>query len=137
MSTPADAKVEASSQRVRRLVRVCHDAATGDSRFDDEAEVAMVEKMFAPPAPSLFASDKMPVSNFLLVETLPGWGGDVAHPTPAKQYCMCLRGGCRITVSDGESREFGVGDVWLLDDTEGKGHVTHTPTESLFAMVQV
>jgi uncharacterized cupin superfamily protein len=39
-------------------------------------------------------------------------------------FCV-LEGRFRVTVGDGASREFVPGDLLLLEDTWGEGHVTH------------
>jgi uncharacterized cupin superfamily protein len=44
------------------------------------------------------------------------------HNTPRRQFVIILEGGVDFTVSDGETRRFGRGDVVLLEDTTGKGH---------------
>jgi uncharacterized cupin superfamily protein len=58
------------------------------------------------------------------------------HPTPRRQWVIMLRGTIRVTVTDGESREFSPGDLLLLEDTTGTGHVTEgvgdPPFEGLF-----
>jgi uncharacterized cupin superfamily protein len=37
-----------------------------------------------------------------------------------------LQGSVKITASDGESRVIGPGEVFLVEDTSGKGHKSHT-----------
>ena len=44
------------------------------------------------------------------------------HPAPRRQYVVFLDNEADFTVSDGETRRFGGGDVVLLEDTSGKGH---------------
>ncbi len=44
------------------------------------------------------------------------------HNTPRRQYVIILSGRVDFTVSDGECRRFGTGDVVLLEDISGKGH---------------
>ncbi|WP_137167325.1 cupin domain-containing protein [Salinimonas lutimaris] len=44
------------------------------------------------------------------------------HPAPARQLLFILKGRAEFTVSGGERRVFGTGDVLLLEDTEGEGH---------------
>jgi hypothetical protein len=46
------------------------------------------------------------------------------HPAPRKQYLVNLDAGVQITASDGESRVIGAGEVVLLEDTTGKGHLS-------------
>ena len=58
------------------------------------------------------------------------------HNTPCRQFVINLKGEVDFTVSDGETRRFGSGDVVLLEDTTGKGHyskaVKGQPRESIF-----
>ena len=37
-------------------------------------------------------------------------------------YVMFLKGDSEVEVSDGEKRRFTSGDVFLVEDTTGKGH---------------
>ena len=46
------------------------------------------------------------------------------HPAPRRQYIINLDAGVRITASDGESRVIGAGEVILVEDTTGKGHLS-------------
>ena len=46
------------------------------------------------------------------------------HKAPRRQYLFMLRGLVEVTASDGEKRRFSPGDVLLMEDTEGRGHVT-------------
>lgn len=44
------------------------------------------------------------------------------HTAPQRQYVMFLKGETEIEVSDGAKRLFKTGDVFLVEDTTGKGH---------------
>jgi hypothetical protein len=46
------------------------------------------------------------------------------HTAPRRQYIVNLDAGVRITASDGESRVIGAGEVLLVEDTTGKGHLS-------------
>ena len=46
------------------------------------------------------------------------------HPAPRKQWIVLLDGRISIETGDGEVREFGGGDLLLLEDTKGRGHRT-------------
>ena len=46
------------------------------------------------------------------------------HPAPRRQYIINLDAGVQITASDGESRRIGAGEVILVEDTWGKGHLS-------------
>ena len=44
------------------------------------------------------------------------------HHAPARQFVVLLDGAIEIEVSDGERRVFRGGDIFLVEDTTGKGH---------------
>lgn len=46
------------------------------------------------------------------------------HPAPRRQYIINLDAGVQITASDGEARRIGAGEVLLVEDTWGKGHLS-------------
>ena len=46
------------------------------------------------------------------------------HPAPRRQYIINLDAGVEITASDGEARKIGAGEVILVEDTTGKGHLS-------------
>jgi hypothetical protein len=46
------------------------------------------------------------------------------HPAPRRQYIINLAAEVKITASDGESRVIGTGEVILVGDTTGKGHLS-------------
>jgi len=39
-----------------------------------------------------------------------------------RQLLFIIKGRCEFKVSSGETRQFGAGDVLLLEDPEGEGH---------------
>ncbi|WP_157200188.1 cupin domain-containing protein [Methanogenium cariaci] len=54
----------------------------------------------------------------------PGWFG-TWHPTPRRQFFFQSAGEVEVKVSDGgEVRRFHPGNIILLEDTGGKGHIT-------------
>jgi quercetin dioxygenase-like cupin family protein len=46
------------------------------------------------------------------------------HPAPRRQYIINLDAEVELTASDGESRVIGAGEVILVEDTTGKGHLS-------------
>jgi len=46
------------------------------------------------------------------------------HPAPRRQYIINLDAGVKITASDGEARFIATGEVILVEDTTGKGHLS-------------
>jgi hypothetical protein len=99
-------------------------AGDGASHFED-VEVELEARDFAPPAAPLFAAALGEATGSFLIVAGPGdWRGDVPHPAPRRQVFCVLEGRVRVTVSGGVSREFGPGDLLLLEDTWGRGHST-------------
>ncbi len=58
------------------------------------------------------------------------------HVSPRRQFTVHLEGRTEVEVSDGQVRTFEPGDVVLVEDTTGKGHITRElddgPRTSLF-----
>jgi hypothetical protein len=52
----------------------------------------------------------------------PGWILDW-HTAPQHYFVFWLAGQIEVTVSDGETRTFGAGDILLCEDATGKGHL--------------
>ena len=104
-------------------VRMYNDAE-GESHFQD-LTVGLEERDFAPPAAPAYVAPFLEASGTLFFGVQPGWGGETPHPTPQRQLFSILRGTVELTVSDGERRQLGPGDLLLLDDTEGRGHSSH------------
>jgi quercetin dioxygenase-like cupin family protein len=46
------------------------------------------------------------------------------HHAPRRQYIITLSGQVEIEIGDGTKKRFGPGDVFLADDTTGRGHIT-------------
>jgi hypothetical protein len=46
------------------------------------------------------------------------------HPAPRRQYIINLDAGVKLTASDGEARTIGAGEVILVEDVTGKGHLS-------------
>ena len=48
------------------------------------------------------------------------------HPAPRRQYIINLDAGVELTASDGEARDIGAGEVILVEDIRGKGHLSQS-----------
>ena len=94
----------------------------GESHFKD-VEVELQEINFAPPAKPLNVSSFNSATECGFVSAPSEWYGE-RHPAPQRQFVFCLAGQVELGDSDGEVRTFGPGDILLLEDTTGKGHVT-------------
>ena len=65
----------------------------------------------------------LPATGVIFRETAGDYNLDW-HPAPRRQYIVNLDAAVNITASDGESRIVGAGEVILVEDTHGKGHVS-------------
>ena len=89
--------------------------AQGETHFRD-IEVEWVEER-----PGGKLSKRLPATGIIFRET-PGTYDYAWHPAPRRQYIINLDGAVEITASDGEKRVIGPGEVFLVEDTHGKGH---------------
>ncbi|MCL5777775.1 cupin domain-containing protein [Limibaculum sp. FT325] len=110
--------------------------ADGVSRFTD-GTIALELRDFAPPAQALFLSAPWPAERLLFLTLPAGWVGE-QHPSPRRQVAFCLAGSMQVEAGDGERREIGPGDIWLMEDTAGAGHVSRVTSaaECRLAIVQ-
>lgn len=46
------------------------------------------------------------------------------HPAPRRQFIINLDAGVELVASDGDSRKIGAGEVILVEDVSGKGHLS-------------
>src|SRR6266852_8477579 len=91
----------------------------GESHFAD-AEVEYVETTQAGRL-----SKRLPATGIIFREVPPTYDLDW-HPASRRQYIINLDNGVEITASDGESRVIGAGEVLLVEDTTGKGHLSQS-----------
>lgn len=89
----------------------------GETHFRD------VEIEWTKEGPGGKTSDTIPVKG-LIFRATPGDYDLTWHPAPRRQYIVNLDGAVKVTVSDGESRVIGQGEVFLVEDTHGKGHLS-------------
>lgn len=70
-------------------------------------------------------SARLPATGIIFRETSGNY--DLSwHPAPRRQYIINLDAGVKITASDGEAREIGAGEVILVEDIKGKGHLSQS-----------
>jgi len=91
--------------------------ADGASHFRD-IEVKWVEERRGSKL-----SARLPATGVIFRQTRGDYSLDW-HPAPRRQYIVNLDGGVKITASDGESRIIGAGEVILVEDITGKGHLS-------------
>lgn len=68
-------------------------------------------------------SARLPATGIIFRETAGDYDLDW-HPAPRRQYIINLDAGVQITASDGEVRTIQAGEVILVEDTTGKGHLS-------------
>jgi len=68
-------------------------------------------------------SATFPATGIIFREVPPDYDLDW-HPAPRRQYIINLDAGVQITASDGQSRQIGAGEIILVEDTWGKGHLS-------------
>ena len=105
----------------------------GRARFE-EREISFTSAPFAPPAPPLDVSAAVAVRELMLIRFSAGWSDD-AHPAPARQWMFVLSGRGE-TVAGGETRPWGPGDVFLIEDTSPPGHATRALEDVVMAVVR-
>jgi hypothetical protein len=115
-----------------RYVRIyCDD--DGRARFDD-GEISFTTAVFAPPAPPLEVSAAITAREMMFIQFKAGWT-DAAHPAPARQWMFVLSGRGETTAG-AETRSWGPGDVFLLEDTSPPGHATTVLEDAVLAVVR-
>ena len=102
-----------------KVTRIYSDAE-GTSRFED------IEIELFPCGDIGSMSEAIPTTSLLFRQHSGDHDWDW-HTTPRRQYMVLLKGSVVIEVADGTSRRFGPNDVLLLEDTEGKGHLSKSP----------
>ena len=89
----------------------------GESHFED-MEVPYTESGRAGRL-----SARLPATGIIFREVQPDYDLDW-HPAPRRQYIINLDAGVELTASDGEARRIGAGEIVLVEDTAGKGHLS-------------
>jgi hypothetical protein len=98
--------------------------AKGESHFRD-VEVEWAEETRAGKL-----SKRLPATGIIFRQVPPTYDLDW-HPAPRRQYIINLDAGVQITASDGESRVIGAGEVILVEDTKGKGHLSKAVSQQI------
>ena len=91
----------------------------GQSHFR-EIEIECSEET---PRGGIKVSKQLPATAIIFVE---GAGTNLVplHPAPWRQFVINLNAELEVIASDGERRVIGAGEVVLVEDTTGKGHIT-------------
>lgn len=96
----------------------------GESHFED------IEIKYVETTPSGRFSERLPATGIIFREVQPSYDLDW-HNAPRRQYIINLDNGVQITASDGEARIINAGEVILVEDVTGKGHLSKAINEQL------
>ena len=94
-----------------------YEDASGVSHFRD------IEVEWAEQRPFNKMSARQPAAGIIFRETTKDYTVDW-HPAPRRQYVVNLDAAVHITAGDGETRHIGPGEIVLVEDTAGKGHIS-------------
>ena len=110
----------------------------GESHFED-VDVEFEKMDYAPPSPPMALSEMMKATQTGFLLGALDWKGEVWHPVPVRQFMVAVAGQFAATVSDGSTRDFGIGEVMLAEDTQGKGHSTQIlgDSDSVVAVIHL
>lgn len=95
----------------------------GESHFED-VRLATNARQSPVSEARVQVSEPFPATGLLFRRVVVDHDPDTPHPAPRRQFVVHLAGTAEITVSDGERRRVEPGDVVLVEDTTGKGHIT-------------
>ncbi len=95
----------------------------GGSKFED-VDVPQSAAPFAANVPPLLVSAPTPTAAVVFVTTPDDLRETAPHPAPQRQFVVVLEGEIEVETTDGEKRSFVPGVVGLLEDVEGRGHIS-------------
>ena len=80
-------------------------------------------------------SEKVNATGIIFRRTSPDYDYDW-HNAPQRQYIIMLDGSVDVEIGDGTVRRFSTGDILLVEDTTGRGHISRSvdnqPRTSVF-----
>ena len=98
--------------------------ANGQSHFRD------IEIEWAEERRGSKLSKRLPATGIISRATQADTDRD-GQPAPRRQSLVNLDAGVKLTASDGESRVIGAGEVILVEDTSGKGHLSQAVSKTI------
>jgi hypothetical protein len=98
-------------------------SADGNSHFSDET--VELTPFNAPGAEGHLTAARLGDVKGAMFLSLKAGTTEPYHIAPRRQIMFCLRGIAEVTAGDGEKRRVLPGQFVLLEDTSGKGHITH------------
>ena len=117
-------QVDAVEAAVRLTYPRVHTTPDGASHFQD-VDVPMAPAVYVAGIPPVDVATAQAATKLQFAHVGAGYTSDW-HPAPCRQFVLILAGVIEVTVADGETRSFGPGSVFLVEDTDGAGHQTRT-----------
>jgi quercetin dioxygenase-like cupin family protein len=121
------------------LALVTYHRVSTDDRGESHLDTVTVGQRLAqgaPPAAPFFISADGPATMYRFYTFPPGWIGEL-HPAPTRQFLALMSGAVEVETTDGTRKTLGPGDLVLLEDTAGKGHVTRNIGDGYAAFLVV
>lgn len=119
-----------------RITRIYADDS-GESRFAD-AEIQMDNAPLFPHLPPFRMCAFSGKGDIKLFSTPPELRMHDFHTAPTRQFAVALSGTVEYETSDGEIRRQAPGSVVLVEDTQGRGHITRfSEGEQFFLFIPI
>lgn len=117
----------AMTQGIHKLAYVrLYTGADGISHFSDEALTLSPPQTGGQGLEANLATNRIGDIKGALFALLKAGATEDWHVAPRRQFMLCVRGVVEITAADGTKRRMQPGQFMLLEDTTGKGHITHS-----------
>jgi hypothetical protein len=110
------------------ILRVFSDAA-GETHFG-EIRLPGETRQSEMSASVAWWSEKVPVRSLVWRRVEKEASPTIPHPAPRRQLIVPLSGTVEIEVSTGEQRTVAPGQVLMVDDVTGKGHITRAADDA-------
>ncbi|OPZ44808.1 MAG: hypothetical protein BWY93_00237 [Euryarchaeota archaeon ADurb.BinA087] len=110
----------------QKLAKVKYHRIYADEKGGSHFATNIIEQssvQAAPPAAPFYVSGDHPATKYRFYTFEPDWIGEW-HPAPTRQFLALMSGTVEMETTDGEVRHFAPGDLVLLEDTTGRGHMT-------------
>lgn len=107
-----------------------------DRSYFAESVMPFEIKEFAPPSGPIGVSKISSAKSIVFTTADKTWATSW-HPTPRRQVVIMLAGAITIEVETGAKKRFNTGDIFILEDTRGRGHDSRVISEepAVFGMI--
>jgi quercetin dioxygenase-like cupin family protein len=119
-----DPALQTTGAAVRLAYPRVYASPNGETHFQ-EVDLPLTPVIYVPDIPLVDVGEPQTVTALTFSRVEAGYTSDW-HPAKTRQFVLIVAGVMELTVSDGETRQFGPGSIFLVVDTPGtgKGHQT-------------